>query len=95
MRRCWQPAPDLVWATFDDSDEWIVYNGASGNVHLLTANARQLWMLASSGTSVSIEDLTASVATAGRLTADPDLAEIVRASLDFMDEAGLLLPLAE
>jgi PqqD family protein of HPr-rel-A system len=82
-----------VWTQFDDSREWVVYNHASADIHLLTATARELWALASDGQLHSIEELASALALHHGGAAPGEVLDATRGTLTFMDEAGLLLPL--
>jgi PqqD family protein of HPr-rel-A system len=88
-----RPSPDLVWTQFDDSDEWVVYQKASADIHLLTASAHRLWTLAGDGLEHSVEELASAL---GHTQSGSDQQEVIaatRETLAFMDDAGLLLPL--
>jgi len=50
IERRWSAAPGLVWTQFDDSDEWVVFNPFSGDIHLLTPAAYELWRLTTAPT---------------------------------------------
>jgi len=89
----WRPSSDLIWTRFDDSDEWVVYNKASADIHIFTASAQHLWTLASDERSHSVEEL--STVLAARLTgvSEQEVVDATRETLAFMDDAGLLIPL--
>jgi hypothetical protein len=89
----WRPSPNLVWTRFDDSDEWVVYNKASADIHLVTASAQRLWTLAGDGQTHSVEELAFALGTSSTGAADGEVIDATRETLAFMDEAGLLLPL--
>ena len=92
MPRCWQAVTGLVWTRYDDSDDWVVFNPASGNVHLLTSSAHDLWELTLNRAS-TFEELVPALAERLSRPSDEDLTEASRAVLAFMDEAGLVRPL--
>jgi PqqD family protein of HPr-rel-A system len=85
-------APDLVWTSYEDSDEWVVYDPFSADIHLLTASARVLWTLVADGQLHSIEDLVTALAAALHRAADAELARFTRDTLSSMDRAGLVRP---
>jgi PqqD family protein of HPr-rel-A system len=86
------PAANLVWATYDDSDEWVVYHPASGDVHLLSASAHRLWTLVADDHIDAVEDLVAALAADIGRPVDAELTGAAVSALDFMDRAGLLIP---
>jgi PqqD family protein of HPr-rel-A system len=90
----WQPADHLIWTHYDDGDEWVVYDPASGDVHLLTGSARNLWILITDGQPHSIEDLVATVAAQLRQPPDEQLMAVTQETLSSMDRAGLVRPIA-
>jgi len=90
----WKGADDLVWTHYDDGDEWVVYDPASGDVHLLTASARNLWSLIADRQTYSIEDLVAVVAAQLRQPPDEELMTVTQETLSSMDRAGLVRPIA-
>jgi PqqD family protein of HPr-rel-A system len=91
-RSRWTAAPDLVWTRYDDSDEWVVYDPLSADVHLLTASARLLWTIASDGQPHSVDDLVGAVAAALSRPPDDELTRFTNEALDSMDRAGLVRP---
>lgn len=90
----WEGADHLIWTHYDDGDEWVVYDPASGDVHLLTASARNLWILVADRQPYSIEDLVAIVATQLRQPPDEELMAVTQDTLSSMDRAGLIRPIA-
>ncbi len=90
----WRAAPDLVWTHYDDSDDWVVFNPRSGDVHLFTAPAHLLWQLVDRGVA-SPEPLIAALASQTGRAADEPLTTAVRETLAFMDRAGLIAPVVQ
>ena len=88
----WQAVTDLVWTHYDDGDEWVVYNPASADIHLLTASAYRLWALISSELPLLSDDLVSRLAAELGRVADNELATATREALAFMDRAGLIRP---
>jgi len=89
----WMAARDLIWTCYDDSDEWVVYDPFSADVHLLTASARLLWTVVSDEQPHAIEDLVATLAAALERSPDDELTRFTRETLSSMDRAGLVRPL--
>jgi len=90
----WTAAPDLVWTSYPDSDEWVVYDPFSPDVHLLTSSARVLWTLVADGQPHSIEDLVRTLAATLDRAPDDELTEFTRETLASMDHDGLIRPIA-
>lgn len=90
----WMAAPDLVWTSYDDSDEWVVYDPFSADVHLLTSSARLLWTVVADGQPHSIEDLVRTLAAALGRAPDDELTGFTRETLASMDRTGLIRPIA-
>ncbi len=90
----WNTFSDLIWTRFDDSEEWVVYNKKSADIHLLTNSAKQLWALAGDGRSHTIQALAASLAEQDGRAVDSELVAATSETLAFMDAAGLLIPLS-
>jgi PqqD family protein of HPr-rel-A system len=90
----WMAAPDLVWTSYDDSDEWVVYDPFSADVHLLTSSARVLWTLVADGQPHSIEDLVRTLAATLDRAPDDELTRFIRETLASMDRDGLIRPIA-
>jgi PqqD family protein of HPr-rel-A system len=86
----WQAAAPLIWICYDDSDDWVVYNPLSADVHLLTASAYRLWKLASDGQPHSVEELASALAVEMGWRPDDELTKIARDTLTFLDHAGLV-----
>ena len=89
----WQASPHLVWTQYDDSDEWVVYNPASADIHLVTASARELWSLTAASPS-SAEELTDALAGRLKRPVDDELIAATDDALSFMDKAGLVRPVS-
>ena len=88
--RRWK-APVLVWARFEDSSEWVVFNPQSTELHLINDVAHRLWALASEGRAQTIEDLAAALAAEDAPVSSEAL-RFTRDMLVFMDDTGLLQP---
>jgi PqqD family protein of HPr-rel-A system len=88
----WSASPGLVWTHFDDSDEWVVFNPFSGDIHLLSASAHALWQLTTSGPPRSSAELIDTLAADLEHLADEEFAAAARETLAFMDRAGLVTP---
>ena len=88
----WRPAADLIWTKFEDSSEWVVFNPASGDIHLLTAAAHRLWALLGDGELSDAESLAAALASERGAPVDDELIDVTRDTLTFFDGAGLIRP---
>jgi PqqD family protein of HPr-rel-A system len=88
----WSASPGLVWTHFDDSDEWVVFNPYSGDIHLLSASAYALWRLTNSGPPRPSTELIAALADDLEHPAGPEFVAAARETLAFMDRAGLVAP---
>ena len=88
----WSPSPGLVWTHFDDSDEWVVFNPFSGDIHLLSAPAYALWRLTSSEPSRSSAELIDALAADIEQAHRHEFVVAARETLAFMDRAGLVVP---
>lgn len=89
----WRAETALIWTRYDDSDEWVVYNPLSADVHLLSASAHRLWTL------VRLQGLRTDrliAALAAELGASPDgeFSSVTRETLAHMDRAGLIRAVA-
>jgi PqqD family protein of HPr-rel-A system len=93
--RKWHAAPDLVWTQFDDSDDWVVYDPASDDVHLLTSSAYHLWNLVRDGESHTVDELATTLATMLSRAPDAELMAATRDTLASLDEVGLVRPATE
>jgi len=89
----WSATPGLVWTQFDDSDDWVVFNPFSGDIHLLSASAYALWQLTTSSPPRSSGALIEALAADTGYTADGDFLSSARDTLNFMDRAGLIAPI--
>ena len=89
----WTAERNLIWTHFDDEDEWVVYNPASADIHLLTTSARLLFTLVSDEQPHSVEDLVATLAAELGRAPDEELTTVTRETLASMDRAGLLRPM--
>lgn len=90
----WSVAKDLIWTRYDDSNDWVVYNPASADVHLLTASAQRLWTLISERPSSSTDTLVVNLAADLDRAVDADLERAVNEAVAFMDGVGLIRPSA-
>lgn len=84
----------MIWTRFDDGEDWVVYHPGSGDVHLVTSSARVLWALASDGRPRSLDALVSALAAETGHPVDAELSDVTKQTLDFMDRAGLLVPLS-
>ena len=89
----WSATPGLVWTQFDDSDDWVVFNPLSGDIHLLSASAYALWPLSTSSPPRSSSELIEALAVDAGYTADGAFLSSARETLRFMDRAGLIAPI--
>jgi PqqD family protein of HPr-rel-A system len=85
----WVAAPSLIWETYPDSDDWVVYNPASADIHLLTPFARRLLQLADQ-TPCALESLVQLLADDLALSVDSELHSAVESATESLDSAGLL-----
>lgn len=81
----------MIWTKYPDGDDWVVYNPASGDVHLLTAAARRLWELIAAGAS-SFDTLAMTLAGDLDRPVDEELTRATRDALASMDRVGLIRP---
>ena len=72
----------------------MVFHPQSGDVHLLTASAHLLWTLISDQRACTLPELVAALAEALDRPPDVELTAATRETLDFMDRAGLVRPIA-
>jgi PqqD family protein of HPr-rel-A system len=89
----WSATTGLVWTQFDDSDDWVVFNPFSGDIHLLSASAYALWKLTTSSPPRSSADLIQALAADAGYTADGDFLSSAHDTLAFMDRVGLIAPI--
>jgi PqqD family protein of HPr-rel-A system len=88
----WTAAAGLVWQHWADSDEWVVFHPASGDVHLLSAAAAALLH----GLEEKPADLATLVETLdlpGTALERPSLHALLAETLAAFDRAGLVEPL--
>ena len=85
----WRAADGLVWTKYDDSAEWIVFNPASGDIHLLSDSAHRLWLLTGDRPFTTEELVASLLSESGALRTDEFLAA-ARESIESMDRAGLV-----
>ena len=80
--------PTLIWRSWPDEDEAVLYSPASGDVHLLNLAARRLIELATDAPKTSRE------LAAGLESSAPheELLSSVAASIEMLDAAGILEP---
>lgn len=83
----WRAADNLIWTQFDDADDWLVYNSASGDIHLLSDAAHRLWILTSE-TALTSEELVTALAYGSSPT--EEFIAAAMESLTAMDRAGLI-----
>jgi PqqD family protein of HPr-rel-A system len=88
----WSATPGLVWTQFDDSDEWVVFNPFSGDIHLLTPAAYELWRLTTASPPRSSAELVNTLAAHAGIDGGADFIASARETLAFMDRAGLVVP---
>lgn len=86
----WKPS-SVVWARFDDSSDWVVFNPSSAEVHLINEPARRLWVLATDGLPHEIDDLARALLVPDEPVTSAAL-ELTRDTLTFMDDEGLIQP---
>jgi PqqD family protein of HPr-rel-A system len=89
----WSATAGLVWTQFDDSNDWVVFNPFSGDIHLLSASAYGLWKLTTSSPPRSSADLIDALAADTGHTAAGDFLSSAQETLAFMDRAGLIAPI--
>ena len=87
----WATARDLLYTRYDDGDDWVVYNPASADIHLLTDSAHRLLQLAAE--PVSAEALIQRLALDIGIEADAEFDAATRSAITSMDHAGLLRPI--
>lgn len=88
------PAANLVWTRYHDSDDWVVFHPQSGDVYLVTSAAHILWTLIADGRASTLHELIPALATALDRASDDELAAVTRDTLAFMDRAGLVRPIS-
>ena len=88
----WRAAAGLIWTRYDDSEDWVVYNPASGDLHLLTDSAQRLWTLVSDEPPRSVGELASALAMDMSSLPNNELSEATQALVAFMDRAGLVNP---
>lgn len=81
-----------TWLRYDDSDYWVVHIPASGQTHLLTAAAHDLWELVPESGVSSVAELTDRLAASVGDPGSAVLADTVAETLAVMDAAGLVEP---
>jgi PqqD family protein of HPr-rel-A system len=86
----WRAATGLLWTRYEDSDNWVVYNPASADIHLLTAAARELWRLVDHRPGAPFPELAAALAHALGRPSDDELTAVAEEALAGMDHAGLI-----
>ncbi len=85
----WHTAPDLIWTHFDDADDWVVFNPASADVHLINQSAYALWSLLSINPGSSLDQLLSSLAE-DETPLDEPSRRAFGAAFESMDRAGLV-----
>lgn len=90
--RRWRAAPHLLWAHYDDSNEWVVYHPGSCDTHLVTAAAHRLWSIVSDQQPRSVHEIAIALASDTGRPVDTEMTMATAATLEFMDRAGLLHP---
>jgi PqqD family protein of HPr-rel-A system len=88
----WTAASDLIWTRYSDSADWVVYNPASGDIHLLTDAAHRLWELIHNGVTTA-DALSAALASELADVAGAELQTATHEALTSMDRVGLIRPL--
>jgi PqqD family protein of HPr-rel-A system len=86
----WRAATGLIWTRYDDSDEWLVYNPASADIHLLSDAAHQLWTLTCNEAPLTSDELLVALLDRNAALPRQEFVAAARETLDFMDEAGLV-----
>lgn len=86
----WRAADGLAWKKYDDSDEWIVFNPASGDIHLLSDSAHRLWILTGGDRPLTTEELIASLLSESGALGTDEFLVAARESIESMDRAGLV-----
>ena len=85
-----RPSRDIVWTHYQDSNNWVVFNPASADVHLVTASAHHLWTLVPEDRGRSTAELIAALAADSGCDIDRAFAQTTEDTLAFLDSAGLL-----
>jgi PqqD family protein of HPr-rel-A system len=80
--------PDLVWRSWPNEDEAVLYSPASGDVHLLNLAARRLIELAAEAPKTA-QELAAAL---GSSAPQEELLSSVAATIEMLDGAGILEP---
>jgi PqqD family protein of HPr-rel-A system len=88
------PAANLVWTRYHDSDDWVVFHPQSGDVYLVTSAAHILWTLIADGRASTPPQLVSALAAVLERAPDEELAAVTRDTLAFMDRAGLVRPIS-
>jgi PqqD family protein of HPr-rel-A system len=86
----WRAATGLLWTRYDDSDEWLVYNPASADIHLLSDAAHRLWALTSGEAPLTADELIVALFDDSESPPAKDFVTATQESLAFMDRAGLV-----
>jgi PqqD family protein of HPr-rel-A system len=86
-------AADLIWTKFEDSSEWVVFNPASGDIHLLTASARRLMTLLEERPADDPVTLARTLAAELNVPPDDEFVTVTGETLAFLDQAGLIRPI--
>ena len=86
-------ADSLIWTQYPDSDEWVAYDPASGDIHLLTSSAHELLQFAAAAPATA-ESLTMQLAVAMQRDLDEEFIAATHDVIQSMDRAGLLRPVA-
>ena len=84
----WRAATGLIWTRYDDSDEWLVYNPASADIHLFSDAAHQLWVLTSGAAPLTADQLVMALFDEPGSSPSQEFIAATRESLAFMDRAG-------
>ena len=90
----WAANSGVVWTRFSDSDDAVAFNTLSGDVHLFSASADQLWRSVSEGSPKTAQELIAGLAAHLGRPADAALVDATEQTLEFMDRTGLIRPVA-
>lgn len=89
----WVIEPEVEWATFDDSSQWVAYCIKSADVHLLNDGAHALWLAIEANPGATAEQLLASPPWS--LDRNPNAQSALIDTLHSMDRAGLVQPVLE
>ncbi|MCC7009088.1 MAG: HPr-rel-A system PqqD family peptide chaperone [Acidobacteria bacterium] len=90
-RTTWRRHATPTWVRFDDGDDWIVFNQASADIHLVAPILHRIWSLIPPEQGIAAADLIAALGRDLEIDAATATENVTRA-LAFLDEAGLVAP---